>query len=58
MELSAGVALTMDFGPDKTDAQILLDYGVVDDDNPQVSGCPFAQICMYMLGQVHGTAAQ
>ena len=27
----------MDFGPDKTDAQLLLDYGVLDADNPQVS---------------------
>lgn len=26
----------MDFGPDKSDAQILLDYGVLDADNPQV----------------------
>lgn len=26
----------MDFGPDKTDAQILLDYGVLDVDNPKV----------------------
>lgn len=26
----------MDFGPDKTDAQLLLDYGVLDDDNPKV----------------------
>jgi len=36
-ELAAGVPLTMDFGPDKTDAQLLLDYGVLDDDNPKVS---------------------
>ena len=35
-ELSAGEPLTMDFGPDKTDAQVLLDYGVLDDDNPRV----------------------
>ena len=36
-ELAAGVPLMMDFGPDKTDAQLLLDYGVLDDDNPKVS---------------------
>lgn len=36
-ELRAGVPLTMDFGADKTDAQLLLDYGVLDTDNPQVS---------------------
>lgn len=36
-ELRAGAPLTMDFGPDKTDAQLLLDYGVLDADNPQVS---------------------
>ena len=36
-ELTAGAPLTMDFGPDKTDAQLLLDYGVLDDDNPKVS---------------------
>ncbi|KAL3159238.1 hypothetical protein ABBQ32_011210 [Trebouxia sp. C0010 RCD-2024] len=34
-ELRAGTPLTMDFGPDKSDAQILLDYGVLDADNPQ-----------------------
>ena len=36
-ELRAGAPLTMDFGVDKTDAQLLLDYGVLDADNPQVS---------------------
>jgi len=36
-ELAAGVPLMMDFGPDKTDVQLLLDYGVLDDDNPKVS---------------------
>ncbi len=36
-DLAAGLPLTMDFGPDKTDAQLLLDYGVLDDDNPKVS---------------------
>lgn len=36
-ELRAGAPLTMDFGADKTDAQLLLDYGVLDSDNPQVS---------------------
>ena len=36
-ELRASVPLTMDFGVDKTDAQLLLDYGVLDIDNPQVS---------------------
>lgn len=36
-DFRAGVPLTMDFGVDKTDAQLLLDYGVLDTDNPQVS---------------------
>lgn len=35
-ELRTGARLTMDFGVDKTDAQILLDYGVLDSDSPQV----------------------
>ena len=36
-ELRAGASLTMDFGVDKTDAQLLLDYGVLDSDSPKVS---------------------
>ena len=31
-----GELVTMDFGPDKLDSQLLLDYGVLDASNPQV----------------------
>ena len=66
-ELAAGVPLTMDFGPDKTDAQLLLDYGVLDDDNPKVSQIAqivpiMSVIACYMVmthGQPHtGTGQQ
>ena len=35
--LSTGESLSMDYGSDKTDTQILLDYGTMDTDNPQVN---------------------
>ena len=35
-QLQAGDPVVMDFGPDKLDSSLLLDYGVVDLDSPQV----------------------
>ena len=56
----------MDFGPDKTDAQLLLDYGVLDDDNPKVrhiaqSVPMMSVIACYMVmsqGRQHAGAGQ
>ena len=37
----------MDFGPDKTDGQLLLDYGVLDAEEPRVGGNkPMKACCM------------
>ena len=35
--LSTEESLSMDYGHDKTDTQILLDYGTMDTDTPQVN---------------------
>jgi len=36
-QYAAGELVTMDFGPDKLDSQLLLDYGVLDTAQPQVT---------------------
>ena len=38
--LRPGDAITMDYGPDKLDSSLLLDYGVVDLNSPQVPTWP------------------
>lgn len=35
-DLAAGEAVGMDYGPGKSDTQVLLDYGVLDGNSPQV----------------------
>lgn len=35
-QLAGGSALEADLGPERLDNQILLDYGVLDEDRPQV----------------------
>ena len=48
----------MDFGPDKTDAQLLLDYGVLDDDNPKVNHiaqvAPMMSVIAWYMVMTHG----
>ena len=59
IDLPAGTPLTMDFGPDRTDGQLLLDYGVLDTGSPKVRPVIYRVIicvdalCMYCSGARH-----
>lgn len=43
-DFDAGEAVTMDFGPQKLDAEILLNYGQMDDFVTRVSMLPFEKV--------------